>query len=573
MPRFGQEDINKLIARYGQLDQIFNDHKPRLEAIAQLMLPRKRGFTGKLSPGQKLTDYQYDGLAMRAGGRLASFMHGTMTATSFPFFGLQLRNTQLMDVKANSDWVEECSEIQLASFSQSNWDSEVPDTYLTNIFFGTADPLFVEEGEIETEGQTFGGLHFKALPLGDCRLAEGRKGNIDVVHYNHTLPACEVFERWPDTCSRTTKDAADKRPYELVNLLLAIERRRNASRFADAFSWEMPYAGYYLEYDKKILLEEKGFHEFPAPCPRWGKGYGDRIYGRGLGDEAFPDVSSLNELVRYKLMSLALAVFPPLMKDIGFAGTIRWLPGAVHDVSGKMMGMNPPIQPILNGTKFDVVKMEESEFHEIIKEAFHSGLLQLPEKQMTAREAQIRLELMMRVLGPGVIGRYKSEFMDQVIGRSFGILYRAGQFPPPPPELANASPEDRAIDVVYKGPLAMAQRSQDTMAIDSQMETVLSVFERTQDPSSLDTFDFDEGLWHRGNTSSVPSKVLRGKDQVEKIRTSRSEASAAAAARAERDQMSAELVNKAKAAKDLAAAGMDAGPENSVPQIESGVPA
>ncbi|OYV96601.1 MAG: hypothetical protein B7Z62_07900 [Deltaproteobacteria bacterium 37-65-8] len=551
-------DPKKILARHAQLQQIRQPFEAHWESIAEVMMPRKRGILsrGKQREGQKLTDYQYDGTGTRSAEKLASFMHGSMTASNFPWFGLQTRNVGLMDLKAVADWLEECAERMLAAFAMSNWDSEAPEAYLDNISFGTASPMLIEEDEIRP-GQKFGGLKFTAISLGDAWCAENRRRVIDTVYWLTSMAACEVVDEWPDTASDTTKQKAINRPYDPVNILLAVEPRRGARTDGRErpFAWEMPYACYYLESDRRILLEEKGFHEFPAPTPRWSRGNGERIYGRGLGDSAYPDVRTLNEAVRYKLMSLAMALFPPLLKDVGLAGSIRWLPGAVHDVNGKALGMNPAVQPILNGARFDVAEVEEEKMRAVIQEAFHAGLLQLPEKEMTAQEAHLRIQLMMRVLGPGVLGRHKSEFLDPTISRSFGMMLRAGALPPPPQEILQAPPEERSIDVVYKGPLAAAQRSQDTLAIDSQVDATLSVYERSEDPDVLDTIDFDEAMWSRAQGGSVPSKVMRSKDQVAERRAARAKAQQDLAAREDRTAMADEMLKTAQARKAAAEAG------------------
>lgn len=525
--------------------------------MAEFMLPRKRGLLQKLPEGGKVTDSQYDSTATRAGEKLAAFIHGALTSTAYPFFGLQTRNVAAMDVKSIADWLEESADRMLKAFSQSNWDSEAPESYTDNIFFGTAAPMFIEESPIRTPEQAFGGIHFTAIPLAEAWCAENEQGVIDVLFWLYTLPANTVVELWPSKASPTVKSLSQSKPYDPVEILFAVyPRGKDVSRERGAFSWQLPYAGCYVEYKTQTLLEEKGFHEFPSPTPRWSKGNSDRVYGRGPGDTAYPDVRTLNETVRYKLMSLALAIFPPLLKDDGLAGSVRWLPGAVHDVNAKALGMDPPIKPILTGAKFDVAEMEEEKYREMIREVFYSSMLQLPEKgpQMTAREVQIRLRLMQQVLGPA-LGRFKSEFLDPVINRVFGLMLRGGALPPPPDELLQLGGEEGEIDIVYKGPLAMAQRSDDTIAIESQVDYVLSLYERTQDPAVLDPIDLDEATWTRGEVSSVPSKVMRGKEQVAKIREERAAAQAKVAAREERDQMAEEMAKKAQASKDLAQAG------------------
>lgn len=545
-------DVKKILKRGDALKLARLPYQQHCEEIAEFTLPRKRGFTRKLSEGQKLTDSMYDMTPTEAAERLALFLHGALASTAYPFYGLETRNRRLMDVKTIADWMEECADLSLGAFSQSNWDSESPEALLDNVLFGTSAPLFINERPIVTPGRRWGGLLFKALPLAEVYLAENALGLIDTLFWYHTLAAETIVTLFgKEKCSPATQRLAENAPYQPVELLLAIYPRENADRSQGAFSWEMPYAGCYVEIASQTLLEEKGYREFPAPTGRWGKANSDKTYGRGRGDLAYPDIRTLNETERYKMMSGALAVFPPFMKDIGFAGSVRWLPGAEHEVDGKAFGMNPPIQAIKNEARFDVAIGEAEQRREAIRRAFFWSLTELPEKgpQMTAREVQIRLRIMQRALGVDP-GRIKSEILEPSIGRVFNMMLHAGQLPPPPDELLQmAGEEGAAIDIVYKGPLAMAQRSDDTLAIESHVDYVLSLYERTQDPAVLDPVDLDESTWARAEYSSTPSKISRGKDQVAKIRADRAQAQAAQAAREERNLQAEEMVKTAQAMK------------------------
>lgn len=544
-------DPKRKFQRFTSLENLRRPYEQHWESIAEVMLPRKRGMRTKPPEGSKLTDSQYDMTPTEAGERLALFLHGALMSTAYPFFGLEMRNRRLMDTKAIADWMEECADLMLGAYSQSNWDAESPEALIDSVFFGTSGPLFQEERPITMPGQQFGGLHFTAMPLAECFVAENNLGQIDTCYRKYSLSADSVVQLWPNTCSDSVKSLARNNPFDPVNLLLTIEPRPNPNRERDAFSWEMPYECCYIELDRQILLEEKGFREFPAPTSRWSKANSDPVYGRGRGDTAYPDVRTLNEATRYELMSWPLNLFPPYMRDAGFAGGVRWLPGAEHVVSGKNLTMSPPIQPLYNGAKWDVAQLKKEEYRESVRRAFFWHLTELPEKgpQMTAREVQIRLRIMQRALGVDP-GRIKSELMEPAIGRSFNLMLHGGALPPPPDELMQAAGEDgAAIDIVYKGPLAMAQRSDDTLAIESQVEYVLSVFERTADPASLDTLDLDEAAWARGETSSVPSKIMRGKDQVYENRQRRAQEQAEAAAREERTQMADEMLKNAQASK------------------------
>lgn len=538
-------DPKVILKRLESLKNLRRPYEQHWENLAEFMLPRKRGMTRNLQEGQKLTDSQYDQTPTSAAERLAAFIHSSLSSTEYPFFGLQTRNKAYMDIKPIADWTEEWSDLLLSAFSQSNWDAETPESYLDNIMFGTGAPMHCTEKLIRGPRKRFGGLLFKAIPLAESYCAENAEGVIDVLYRVYTMSASAVTSLWT-TASPVVKRLAENQPYEPVEILLAIYPRKDPVRGPEAFAWQMPYAGCYVEVKTQTLLDEKGYHEFPAPTARWSRGNSDRVFGRGRGDTAYPDVRTLNETVRYKLMSLALAVFPPLLKDIGLVGSLRWLPGAVHDVDGKQFGMNPPVQPILNGAKFDVADMEEEKLREAIRESFYASLLQLPEKEMTAREALIRLRLMQRVMA-SPLGRFKTELLDPSISRGFNLMLRAGAGPPPPVELLRL--EDGAIDIVYKGPLAMSQRTDDTITIDSMVDYILGVYERTADPAVLDPIDLDEATWTRGEATSSPSKILRGREQVAEIRQNRAQAQAEVSAAQERSRAADEMLRTAQAAK------------------------
>jgi hypothetical protein len=343
-------------------------------------------------------------------------------------------------------------------------------------------------------------------------------------------------------------------------VLLAIYPRANPNNQPWAFAHEFSWAACYVEIGTNTLLEERGYKEFPAPVARWSRSNFDPVYGRGRGDTAYPDIRVLNEATRYELMAWPLSLWPPYMVDSGFAGKVRWLPGSEHKVTAKALGgMNPPIQPIDQRTKWDVAQLKKEEYRESIRRAFFWHLTELPEQgpQMTAREVQVRLRIMQRALGVDP-GRIKSEILEPTIGRAFNMMLRAGAFPEPPQELFDVTEEEAggnpAIDIVYKGPLVMSQRTDDVMAIDAHVDYVLSTYERTQDPSVLDTLDLDEAAWARGEVSSTPGKIMRGKDQVYELRQQRAQQQAEQQAMEQRQQMTDEMMRSAQAGKAQAEA-------------------
>ena len=74
--------------------------------------------------------------------------------------------------------------------------------------------------------------------------------------------------------------------------------------------------------------------------------------------------------------------------------------------------------------------MKENQLRTAIRQAYYSDQLQLQEgPQMTATEVQVRYELMQRLFN---ISRFQSEFLNPLIERVFGIMFRAGALLPEP---------------------------------------------------------------------------------------------------------------------------------------------
>ena len=184
--------------------------------------------------------------------------------------------------------------------------------------------------------------------------------------------------------------------------------------------------------DKKILLLEEGYHEFPAPTPRWSKMSGRNLgeWSRTPGPAGCEDPQQATE---FTLKACAKAIDPPLMvrHDGIYGGVIRTNPSGITYVKSNETG-NPSMAPIPLGTRWDVVKLEIEDLKQAIRESFFVDQLSLKESpQMTAEEVRARIEQMQKMLGP-TLGRIESEFLNPLIQRVFNIMFRAKALNPPP---------------------------------------------------------------------------------------------------------------------------------------------
>jgi hypothetical protein len=178
--------------------------------------------------------------------------------------------------------------------------------------------------------------------------------------------------------------------------------------------------------------------------------------------------------MHYQIFKTAKAIDPPLLvQDDGVIGRVRTTPAGITVVRN-----DGAVKPLQIGSNWQITDLKENQLRTAIRQAFYSDQLQLQEgPQMTATEVQVRYELMQRLLGP-TLGRFQSEFLNPLIERVFGIMYRAGALLPEPS--------------VVRGAI-------------------------------MDNIDHDEAVRLRGKLLGVPKTVLRGKDQVNEMRNARAE--------------------------------------------------
>lgn len=155
-----------------------------------------------------------------------------------------------------------------------------------------------------------------------------------------------------------------------------------------------------------------------------------------------------------------------------------------------------------------------------IRQYFFSNDLSFPEPQgtpMSATEAQIRYELMQRLLGP-TLGRLENDLLSPIVSRAFKMLAREGRLPEIPQVVKE---QDPAFDVVYIGPLARAQRSDRVAAVERFVGNVSNLAQ--VNPEVLDVVDFDEAVRQAGRDLSIPAEIMRDEKIVAEMRQKRQE--------------------------------------------------
>jgi hypothetical protein len=145
------------------------------------------------------------------------------------------------------------------------------------------------------------------------------------------------------------------------------------------------------------------------------------------------------------------------------------------------------------------------------------------------------------------------DLLDPNTERSFNIMNRRGEIPPPPREL-----EGIELRVEYISIMAQAQKAVGRAGMQDFIGFVNGL--AGEDPSSpvWDKVDRDQAIDEYSEMSGVPPRVVVSEEQVQATRTARAQQN-------EANQRAALIQSQARSAKDLAAA--DTGGKNALTDI------
>ena len=332
---------------------------------------------------------------------------------------------------------------------------------------------------------------------------------------------------------------------------------------------ERTWRSVYILMQSKYKLDEGKFDDFPFLGVRWSVASGES-YGRGLSDDAIPDIRSLNKLAEMGLRVLPLIVQPPLSATGDVVGPPRLVPLGLTTV--RTANRAEAVGPLLPPGSLDLraANMSADRLEAKIRAIYHEPELQLPNgPQMTAEEVRARRDQMLMMLGPTVYGRIEREGLHPLIDWCFEKRRKAKMLPPLPPALIQATQRGRVrLAVRYDGPIARAQRASDVSAMTqlTQFATAVGTGEQTGGPA-YDVIDTDEMIRTAGRKLGVPPQVIRDKDGTDKIR----QVKAAQVQQAQQTQMAAQTAQNAGAAAPLLkAAGKAPEPGSPLSQLSGG---
>ena len=499
------EYIKKRCSALESSRQTWEDH---WQDILDYVMPRKADVTFVRSKGEKRTEVLFDSTAITANNLLAASLQGTLTSPSLPWFHLKLRDDEINQNRDVQLWLEDSARRMYDVFNESNFNTEVHELYLDLCSVGTG-AIFVEEGN---NGFEKDGIHFNCLHIAEYFIQENNTGKVDTLYRKYKLTARQAIEEFSENnIGEKIIEAAKNKPDKQFNFIHAVEPTKDYERATGKSNTKLPFHSCHVCVEDKMVVRTGGYNEFPYLVPRWAKATGE-IFGRSPSYNALPDIKTLNKAVEIGLKAWAKAIDPPLLvQDDGVIGRVRMTPAGITVVRS-----DGAIKPLQIGSNWQITDLKENQLRTAIRQAYYSDQLQLQEgPQMTATEVQVRYELMQRLLGP-TLGRFQSEFLNPLIERVFGIMFRASALMQQPDVIGGSK-----LDIEYVGPLARSQRMEEAVAIERLYQLAMNVAQ--VDPNIMDNIDHDTAIRMRAKLLGVPKTVMRGIDDVEDMREAKAQ--------------------------------------------------
>ena len=524
----------RILTRWGTLKKEREPYMTQWLEISEHITPsRGRFLIGKnRNESRSRWNRIVDSSAVRAANILAAGLMSGMTDPSSQWFALTTGTPNLDEAQAVKVWLDQVQRIMEMAFTRTNTYQALHQGWRDVGTYGVMAMVIAED-----DREVF---HCYPLSVGEYAIGVDDRGVPDTLYRRFIMTAAQLVARF----GRSKLSADVLRNFDAgqvdheYKLIHAIEPRFDR-QYGKRDSRNMPWRSVIIQIDsdgtKDGILEESGFNEFPCVVGRWGASASDVYSEESPGMVALGDVRQLQHEQKQKGNSIDYIVNPPLI-----------MPTAARDNEddfepGGRIYLDAPAQKDAVQSAWQVqmdinaLRQDIAEVQQRINQAFSVDMfLMLSGQQMgkmTATEVAERHEEKLMMLGP-VLSRLNNEVLKPLIERTFSILYRAGQLPPAPPELAGVE-----LSIEYTSMLARSQRAIRANSLDQFLQRIGQVAQF--DPNVLEKIDSFRIVDEYADYLSVaPSVVVPTEQAQQKIEAQQQ------AQQAEQMQQAADAVSK-----------------------------
>lgn len=511
-----QQSINmpraqQLIGFYKNLKSERSNFESYWQSLHDYFYIEAQDINSMSAPGSEVkADFLFDSTTLESADVLAAGFMNYLTPPTSKWFGLRAKSVALRNNKHVSSYLEEVSDQVNYTLNKSNFYNQIISSYKGSGVYGTS--IMMEEEDTEDDAR------FYSLPIKQVCLVEDGRGRVVEYYIEFEYTASQAESRWGrEKLSDKMKEelnAENRKEVKHPFLLFIANRHRRDITKTDRKN--LPIEACWIDVDAKMIIDEGGYHEFPAFCHRFDKrpfvpwGYSPAM-------KALPFSRILNAVAKTNLRAMMKHTDPPIaVPDNAFIMPFSGNPRAVNYYNKqKMTGKD--IFPFGNFGDPQVGMMAIEYYSNKVKALMYNDVFLAFDgltKQMNNPEVMERINEKMTMLGPAV-GRYISEMLNPVVIRTIGILSRRGKLPIPPDELIE-SPEYE-IDCISQ--LAQAQRRSELNALMTGLNLVGQMAQFV--PEVIDGVDPDKTRNEVWSILGAPTRVLRDDTEVDALREAR----------------------------------------------------
>jgi hypothetical protein len=444
--------------------------EPQWRDLARMLRPDCQDFDPRSQKDRDGFD-SFDSTPLYALDNFVGGIFGEATNPADRWFELGIDDENLMKFAPVKQWLWDAASVIYASLSPavSQFYSEAPAWIADMGAFGDS---FMWQEEYVGENR----LIERAIPIGEMFKDVDAAGMTNRLHREFMLTGRRAKYWWRDR-------APNMRDDEQAMFVHAVYPNPDFRPRALG-PRGMRYLSCYVSPDKRDFSVVGGYHELPGHELQWNKRSG-RSWATGPGHNALADMRMADEMQRSNLTAMQFDAEPMFLvqnEDIMTAADI-----APHSViyGGVNEQGKDQVRTLARGENLHFPLAGIEQVRSAIREAFYFGIMQLVSRpQMTATEFLGFKEEKLKLLAPNLVRIHRG--LAGFIGRRAGILARASQLPPMPPELAN-----KGINVNFVSPFAKVQKAAKARGVIQYWQGLGQIFAATGEHDIFDNGDQD----------------------------------------------------------------------------------
>lgn len=489
-----------VMSRQSELESLRLPEERLWKQIAECLRPEDQDFQGQSSPNSAM-DEVFDSTPLYALEDFVGGLFGQATNPATRWFSTGVADEDMMRWQPVKEWFWNIDTIIGTSVSSSfsRFYEEAPAWFGDLGAFGLG-AMYSEE---DIGNQRFTD---RAIPLRESYIDVDHRGELDTFHRKFILRGRQVKQKFP-----SARGVDEQRSYTIIHAVMPNYLAKPGRLGPEG----MPWASLYVCEEVADFEQRSGYHEMPYFVPMWARRSG-KIYPRGPGHLARPDIRTLNEMERNHLVAAQYAADPMKLLN-GEADLIAsdFYPGAL--LPGTMSAEGKKLMDFASPTANLQLSLQQSEQRrQAIRDAFYFSIMQLVNRpQMTATEFTGFQEEKLRQLAPN-LERVQGGGLGPFISRRFRMLARARQLPEPPREL-----NEMPMVINYTSPLAKLQKLATGKAAMSYFGSLAQIAQAKGDPTILDWFDEDAFAPIMHDAYGAAPGLIRSEQRVQEIRGQR----------------------------------------------------